>query len=173
MPVWKHFWLTLERRFLFHLIRFFRIRGASEKVARGFSLGLIVNFFPTFGFGVLISGVFARMFGGNAIAGLAGGALLTFFWPVLFYLNLRTGGLFLGHSLVRDYEEVTERTMNALVWGQTFTLGAIVNALLVGLCVYLLIRLLYDRTRPAALAYFRRHARDHQRRFRRPRLALT
>lgn len=173
MPVWKRLWLSLERRFLFHLIRFFRIRGASEKVARGFSLGLIVNFFPTFGFGVLISGLFARLFGGNALAGLAGGAVLTFFWPLLFYCNIRTGGLCLGYDLVRDYDEVTERTMNALLWGQAFTVGAIVNSLLVGLCVYLLLRLLYGRTRPAALAYFRRHARDHQRRFRRPQLALT
>jgi uncharacterized protein (DUF2062 family) len=163
----------VERRFLFHLIRFFRIRGASEKVARGFSLGLIVNFFPTFGFGVLISGVFARLFGGNAIAGLAGGALLTFFWPVLFYLNMRTGGFFLGRSRVSEFEEVVVESRSALVWGQTFTVGAIANSLLVGLCIYLLLRILYGRTRPAALAYFRRHARDHQRRFRRPRLALT
>jgi len=35
--------------------------------------------------------------------------------------------------------------------------------------VYLLLRLLYEETRPAVLAYFRRHARDHQRRFRRRR----
>ena len=68
----KRAWLALERGLVFNLIRLFRIRGQSERVARGFALGLIVNFFPTFGFGVLISGFFARLFGGNAIAGLVG-----------------------------------------------------------------------------------------------------
>lgn len=163
-------WLSLERCFVFNLVRLFRIRGQSERVARGFALGLIVNFFPTFGFGVLISGCFARLLGGNAVAGLVGGASLTFFWPVLFYLNMRTGSLFVRPPLVIDeLDDVTEKSMAALVWGQTFTFGAFVNSLLVGLSVYFVLRLVYRQIRPGALAYFRRHARDHQRRFRSPR----
>lgn len=163
-------WLSLERCLVFNLIRLFRIRGQSERVARGFALGLIVNFLPTFGFGVLISGFFARLLGGNAVAGLVGGASMTFFWPLLFYLNMRTGSLFVRPPLVIDeLDDVTEKSMNALVWGRTFTFGAVVNGLLVGLSVYFVLRLVYRQIRPGALAYFRRHARDHQRRFRRPR----
>ncbi len=163
-------WLSLERCFVFNLIRLFRIRGQSEKVARGFAVGMIVNFFPTFGFGVLISGFVAKLFGGNAAAGLVGGATLTFFWPLLFYFNLRTGGLFVRPPVVVDSpEDVTEKAMDALVWGQAFTIGAIVNSVLIGLSVYLLLGLVYRQIRPGGLAYFRRHARDHQRRFRRPR----
>lgn len=162
-------WLFIERCFLFNVIRLFRIRRQSEKVARGFALGFIVNFFPTFGFGVLISGFFAKMFGGNAVAGLVGGASMTFFWPLLFYLNMRMGSLFIRPPVVIDeLEDVTDKTMDVLVWGQTFTLGAILNSLLAGLCVYLVLRLAYRQVRPGALAYFRRHARDHQRRFRLP-----
>ncbi len=167
-------WLKVERGFLYYVIRLFRIRGATEKVARGFALGLIVNFFPTFGFGVIISGVFARFLGGNPVAGFVGGAVLTFAWPLLFYLNIRTGSLFYRPALViDDLEDVTERTVSALTWGKTFTAGAVLNSLLVGLTTYLLLRLLYHRARPSALAYFRRHAKDHQRRFRRPRQAAT
>jgi len=163
-------WLSLERCFVFNLIRLFRIRRQSEKVARGFAIGFIVNFFPTFGFGVLISGFIAKVFGGNAVAGLVGGASMSFFWPLLFYFNMRTGGLFVRPPVViDDLEDITDKTMDALVWGQTFTIGAVVNSLLAGLCVYLLLRLLHRQIRPGALAYFRRHARDHQRRFRRPR----
>ena len=81
----KSLGLKIERCILFNVIRFFRIRGTSEKVARGFALGMVVNFFPTFGFGVLISGFFARLFGGNTVAGFVGGSTLTFFWPLLFY----------------------------------------------------------------------------------------
>lgn len=163
-------WLKIERGFLYNVVRFFRIRGATEKVARGFALGLVINFFPTFGFGVIISGVCARVLGGNAVAGFVGGATLTFAWPVLFYLNIRAGSLFYRPALeVDDLEDVTEKTVSALAWGKAFTAGAILNSLIVGLTTYLLLRLLYSGVRPAALAYFRRHAKDHQRRFRRPR----
>jgi hypothetical protein len=162
-------WLSIERCFVFNLIRLFRIRRQSERVARGFAIGFIVNFFPTFGFGVLISGFIARVFGGNAVAGLVGGASMTFFWPLLFYLNMRMGSLFVRPPVVIDeLGDVTEKTMDALMWGKTFTFGAVVNSLLAGLCVYLLLRLVYRQIRPGALAYFRRHSRDHQRRFRRP-----
>lgn len=162
-------WLSVERGFLYRVIRLFRIRGASEKVARGFALGLIINFFPTFGFGVLISGFVARLFGGNAVAGFVGGATLTFAWPLLFYFNIWTGSLLAPPPIVLDeLGDVTERTMSALTWGKSFTAGAILNAMLVGLSSYLVLRLVYERTRPASLLYFRRHAKDHHRRFRRP-----
>jgi uncharacterized protein (DUF2062 family) len=163
-------WLSLERCFVFNLIRLFSIRGQSERVARGFALGLTVNFFPTFGFGVVISAALARLMGGNIVAGFVGGASLTFFWPLLFYLNMRTGSLFVRPPMVIDeLDDVTEKSMDALVWGQTFTFGALLNSLAAGVFVYLLLRLVYRRIRPGALAYFKRHARDHQRRFRRPR----
>jgi uncharacterized protein (DUF2062 family) len=162
-------WLLLERCFVFNLIRLFRIQGRSERVARGFAIGLMVNFFPTFGFGVVISGALAKLLGGNAIAGFVGGASMTFFWPLLFYVNMRTGSLFVRPPIVIDeLEDVTRKTMDALVWGQTFTVGALVNSALSALVAYLLLRLVYRQIRPGALAYFRRHARDHQCRFRRP-----
>jgi uncharacterized protein (DUF2062 family) len=148
---------------LLHAIRLFRVRDESERVARGFALGMIVNFFPTFGFGVLISGFVARLFGGNAIAGLVGGATLTFAWPLLFYLNIHTGGLIFRPPIpVDDLEEVTDKTVQALEWGKTFMTGAIGNSLIIGLLVYILLRALYTRIRPGALAWFRHHAREYR-----------
>lgn len=162
--------MAVERWLLFHLIRLFRIREQSERVARGFALGLIVNFLPTFGFGVVISGALARLCGGNAVAGVVGGALLTFAWPVLFYLNLRMGGLLVSAPVpIEGLEEVTEKSFEALLWGRTFLAGAVMNCLLAGLASYAVLRMVYRQIRPGALTYFRRHARDHQRRFRRPR----
>jgi uncharacterized protein (DUF2062 family) len=168
--MWRRCWLNLERSLVYQAIRLTRLRGASEKVARGFAVGLVVHFFPTFGLGVLISGFLARLAGGNFVAGLVGGAILGFAWPLLFLLNLWTGSLlFEPARQVPDLEQMTEKALKALVWGQTFMAGALINSLVVGGVVYLLLRLLYEETRPAALAYFRRHAREHQRRFRRPR----
>jgi len=166
------FTLHLERGFLRNLFRLLRVRDNSERVARGFATGLIVNFFPTFGFGVLISGFVARLFGGNAIAGLVGGATLTFFWPVLFYLNIRMGGWFAPPPIaVDEVADLTEKTMSSLVWGQTFIVGAVLNSLLVGGVVYLLALLLYGRVRPALLEWSREFMRSHQIRFRRRRPA--
>ena len=126
------------------VLRVCRVKDASERVARGFALGMIINFIPSFGFGVLISGFVARLFGGNVIAGLAGGASLTFFWPFLFYLNLRMGGLLVRPEVeVQDVAEINEKSMNALMWGKSFIVGMSVNIVLAGL-------------RPAALAWFRR-----------------
>jgi uncharacterized protein (DUF2062 family) len=166
----RRLWLSIERYVVLLSIRLFRIREESERVARGFALGLVVNFFPTFGLGVLISGFVARLFGGNAAAGLVGGATLTFFWPALFYLNMRVGGLFFRPEIpVEDLEDVTQKTVNALVWGRSFMVGAVLNSLIAGTAVYLTLRAVYRQIRPGSLAYFRRHARDHQLRFRRPR----
>lgn len=169
----KRLWLRLERYWVFNLIRLFRIRGQSERVARGFALGLIINFFPTFGAGVLISGFVARFFKGNAVAGLVGGATLTFFWPVLFYFNFWTGGLFVADAIpIARPEDLNEKTIGSVVWGLNFAIGAVVNSLLVGSTVYLVLRLIHRQIQPSALAYFRRHAREHQGRFRLPRPAL-
>ena len=153
----------MKRSVLFHAIRFLRVRDESERVARGFAVGMIVNFFPTFGLGVLISGFVARFSGGNAIAGVVGGATLTFFWPLLFYLNIHTGGLFFRPPIaVDELDQVTEKTVHALEWGKTFLVGAVGNSVIVGLLVYFLLRLVYTRVRPGALSWFRHHAREHR-----------
>jgi hypothetical protein len=55
--------------------------------------------------------------------------------------------------------------INALALGSTFVTGAVLSTLLGSLSDYLLLRLLYARTEPAALAYFHRHVRAQQRRF--------
>ena len=159
--------ISINRWVFLHSLRLFRIRGRSEQVARGFALGLAVNFFPTFGFGILISGILARALGGNGVAGFAGGALLTFFWPLLFYLNIRVGGLFHPPPVrIDEPDDITPRMIDMLVWGLTFSLGAVINALIVGLGVYFLLLVTYERIRPRALLFFRERARLHRARYR-------
>lgn len=166
--MWIRFWHRFERCLIYNFIRLFRLRSATEHVARGFAIGLVVNFFPTFGIGMLISGAVAKAAGGSMVAGLVGGASLSLVWPFLFYLNLRTGSVFVRPTIiVNEFEELTEKTMSALKWGQTFTLGAILNSVMVGLAAYFSLLFLYHRIRPQTLTYLRRHAREHQRRFRR------
>lgn len=63
----------LKRRFKYLLIKLLRLKDHSHKVALGFSLGSVVNFVPTFGFGIILSVGLAKLCKGNSIAGLIGG----------------------------------------------------------------------------------------------------
>ena len=74
--MWLRTWHRVERLAIYNCIRLFRLRSATEHVARGFAVGTVVNFFPTFGVGMLISGVLAKAAGGSTVAGLVGGASL-------------------------------------------------------------------------------------------------
>lgn len=157
-------WFRFRRGFKSLTLRVFRVKDASERVARGFALGMVINFVPTFGFGVLVSGFIARLFGGNVIAGIAGGATLTFFWPFLFFLNIRMGGLLIRPDVqVDDVSDINEKSMNALMWGKSFILGMSVNIILAGLISYIIVFFLHARLRPAVLAWFRRRRQQRAR----------
>lgn len=133
------------------------MQGSNEKMARGFAIGVACNFYPTFGLGALISGFLARLIGGNMIAGFIGGTLFAIFWPILFYLNIRVGGMFLRPAIaVDDLDDVTVQTVNALVWGQTFAIGSLLNSLIFGLAAYFLFLLAYERLRPHAIRRLRK-----------------
>lgn len=148
---------------LHQMIRFFRLSGSREKGARGFAIGLACNFYPTFGLGAVISGFLARLVGGNVIAGFIGGSTLAFFWPLLFYANMRVGSLFVRPPIiVDDLEDVTVPNMCALAWGQTFAIGSVINSLAAALVAYFAFLALYQRIRPGALRWLRRKVRQRR-----------
>lgn len=146
---------------LYQGIRFFRLRDSEDRSARGFAIGLACNFYPTFGLGGFIAIFFARLLGGNMAAAFIGGSILAVIWPVLFYLNIQVGSLFLRPVVpVEDLEDVTPQTVDALVWGQTFAIGSVINSLIVGLVGYFIFLALYVRVRPVALAWLRGRLRQ-------------
>lgn len=145
---------------LLHSVRFFRLRGSRERGARGFAVGLACNFFPTFGLGAVLSGFLAKAIGGNVVAGFIGGSTLAFFWPLLFYINMRVGSFFIRPPIpVDDLGDVTVPTISRLVWGKTFLAGAGINSLVAALIAYFGFLLLYQRIRPGALRWLREKIR--------------
>ncbi len=153
----------MRRLLRYQAIRFFRIQGSNEKAARGFAIGLTCNFFPTFGLGGFLSGFLAKLAGGNMATGFFGGCLLAFFWPVLFYINIRVGSLFVRPPiLVDELCDVTPQAVGALVWGKTFAIGAIVNSLVASAAAYFLFLFAYERIRPVVLRRLRRGIRLRQ-----------
>ncbi len=151
----RHLINKAHRPMHYHALRLFRVRDGAERAGRGFALGMVVNFFPTFGFGFLISGLLAKLCRGNFIAGLAGGALLTPFWLVLFYLNMVVGGWLMDKVHTFTLEQVTEATVQKHVWGTTFLVGAGVNSVVFGLIAYVFVTWLMQEHRVAVLKKFR------------------
>lgn len=148
--------LRFRRAARLHAIRFFRLAGSSERTARGFAAGIICNFLPTFGLGGFLAGFLAHILRGNVVAGFLGGSALAPVWPVLFYLNIRVGSLLVHPPLLIDeMEDVTPRTIDALVWGQTFAVGAIINGSIAAVASYFLFVLAYDRVKRPALDWLR------------------
>lgn len=50
------------------LLRFIRLRGAPEEIAKGFALGVFVSFTPTYGVQMVTSVVVAGFLGWNRLA---------------------------------------------------------------------------------------------------------
>jgi uncharacterized protein (DUF2062 family) len=154
---------TLHDGFLFHAIRLCRIRAASEQVARGFALGVVPHFFPTFGFGAIVSAFFARACGGNGIAGFVSGALVTPFWPAFFWLNMHVGSWILrDRTPIDDPTRVSVKKATALMMTRDFSIGGIVNSAIVALAAYLILLAIYEKVRPKLLAHFRHRARGRR-----------
>ena len=145
---------TVRRWTRFQTISLFRVNEGSERVARGFAVGALINFFPTFGLGLFAAGFAAGLTGGNVIAGFVGGAIFVVLWPLLFVLNMQTGGL-IYHSPIQvdDIDDVDERTIDALVMGKTFLSGAAVNCLVGGLLLYGLVYFAHRQFRGRILTW--------------------
>lgn len=120
----------------YYLLRFLRLRGAPWKVALGFALGSCINFYPTFGIGVLLAGLLASAFRVSITAAVLGDLIFKTFFPVFFYFNLLVGNFLLGqkprhigptlrrliHLSITDLEDVSA----------AFFMGSVVNTLILG-----------------------------------------
>jgi uncharacterized protein (DUF2062 family) len=154
----RNWFVRFERAFTAGGLNLLRVRRGRERVARGFALGIIINFIPTFGFGVLISGFVARILGGHFGAGIIGGASLTFFWPVLFVLNLAMGNMILGSDTGDGMSgSINDEKVQSVLFGsQAFILGTAVNCVLAFVFFYVAILLLLVLVRRTAISYLQK-----------------
>jgi uncharacterized protein (DUF2062 family) len=147
------------------LIKFFRLKGAPRKIALGFAIGACVNFYPTFGIGIPLAGLFAGLAMSSIPAGLLGDVAFKPLFPVFFYLNLVTGYFFLPGGN-QDLDKMWIELMNLspatfVKLGKIFFAGAIVNSLLLGIVLYSVVYLvmLKYRRRLLRMLLRRRQAR--------------
>ena len=128
-------------------------------MALGLSMGFIPNWFPTFGFGPILSLGLAKITRVNVIAAVIGGIIGTPLWPVFFLFNYRMGGLFVKKpSEVNELEEVqyievVNDTVGSLQSGSLqFLIGALINVILSSLILYIVVYLIFKKYRTRILS---------------------
>lgn len=141
------------RRSKFLIIKLLRIRDKAHSVAIGFTGGLLINFVPSFGLGPIISVGVAKLFRGNLVAGFIGGISLIWAFPILFYLNLMTGNLFIPLKEHADVEYQSTIVQMGVYLGKSFLFGMLLNMIIFGILTYLLIYFLISKYRKRLLHY--------------------
>ncbi|MHB8171141.1 MAG: DUF2062 domain-containing protein [Thermincolia bacterium] len=139
------------RRLRYYILRFLRLKGTPRKVALGFAVGSIVNFYPTFGFGVPIAGAVAALVRGNIPAGIVGDILFKPLFPFFFYLDLLVGYKIMGlkaDNLTQVAMDLAKLDPQAfLVAGKVFMWGAVINSLLTGLVLFIVVHIIFKSYR--------------------------
>lgn len=140
------------RSIKYYSLKFLRLKGTPVKIALGFAIGAMVNFYPTFGFGIVIAGFLAGVLGGNITAGVVGDVIFKSFFPFFFYCDLLIGNKILGHhnyNLSKGLKKLIELEPRAFLYvGKAFFIGAIVNSLILGIILFFVVNKLLRDYRP-------------------------
>ena len=137
--MWQYW--PLVRQGKLNLIRFIRLRGTPEEVAKGFALGIFIGMTPTFGFQMVIALFFAWILRENKIAALLG------VWvtnpitaPIIYATQYETGRIVLGMDRLSLPSELSfEAFMNIGTDIMVpLCLGSLIHAVLWGFLTYAL-----------------------------------
>ncbi|WP_053363234.1 DUF2062 domain-containing protein [Bacillus sp. FJAT-27251] len=151
-----------KRRSKYYLVRLFRLKASPHQVAMGMALGFVPNWFPTFGIGPVLSAGIAKAAKVNLIAAVIGGFIGTPLWPFFFLLNYKVGSLFhpkpskvTGIEEV-EYLEAVNDTVDSWQSGSVqFLEGALINAFLSSIIIYLIVFFLFKKYRIPILTKIR------------------
>ncbi len=146
-------WKNIKQQFFTTIDK--QIKEKPFKVALGCTLGLGINFFPTLGIGFVFAFVLAAILKVNRPSAAVTSLLTAPLIPLMYALNLFTGGLILTpvsgkenlvefvvsqYSIILKLGDIHEKIFGFLeFFGSTFLLGAVVNAALFGIAFYYLV----------------------------------
>ncbi|WP_061810255.1 DUF2062 domain-containing protein [Rossellomorea vietnamensis] len=131
-------------------LKLLRLKDNAHSIALGFTVGLLINFVPSFGIGPIISTAGAKIFKGNPFAGLVGGVSLIWAFPFFFYLNLVVGHLFFPLDSSGDAVGV------GLQIGKAFFTGMMINIPLCGILTYAIMNSAVKKYRGTLLTFVQR-----------------
>ncbi len=132
------------RQVKLRLVRFVRLRGLPEEIAKGVALGIFIGMTPTFGFQMAIALFFAYLLKENRLAAVLG------VWitnpvtaPFIYAIEYEMGRIIMSLPRVHLPEELTVKAYAVLGWDILFPMwvGGIISGLILGsLSYYLTLR---------------------------------
>lgn len=152
--IWQKTW-----RYLY--LRFIRLRGSTEAIARGLAVGVFAGMFPVFGLQMAVAVVLAAIVRANKIiAAAATWVSNPFTYLPLFAFNFQVGRWLLNSSeqsfsfeQIDTWQEITKFGAN---FGITLFLGCFIVGLVSGIATYFLALWLVPRLKKS-----RRSRRQH------------
>ncbi len=148
------------RQFKCLTLKLLRLKDNAHSIALGFTVGLLINFVPSFGIGPVISTACAKIFKGNPFAGLVGGVSLIWAFPFFFYLNLVVGHLFFPIDVIAPSVHTVDSTHQAigvgLQLGKAFFTGMLINIPIFGILTYTIMNSVVKRFRGTMLTFVQR-----------------
>ncbi len=129
------------RQVKLNLLRFARLRGSPDEVAKGVALGIFIGMTPTFGFQMVLAIFFAFLLRENKVAAILG------VWvtnpvtaPFIYALEYESGRLVLGMQRVGLPSEFTFTAFQNLGWDvfAPLLLGSLIYGVVCGVLAYAL-----------------------------------
>lgn len=113
--MWRRFGFI--RQLKLNFLRFVRLRGAPDEIAKGMALGIFIGMTPTFGFQMVIALFFAWLLRENRLAAALG------VWitnpvtaPFIYALEYESGRLLLGMRRAEIPVHLSYRALRTLGW---------------------------------------------------------
>jgi len=142
--MWRRW--SFIRQLKLNLLRFIRLRGTPDEIAKGMALGIFIGMTPTFGFQMAIAIFFAILLKENKLAAAIGVWITNpITAPFIYALEYESGRLLLGLSHARLPQEFTFKALTSLGWEVLLplSLGSLVYGVLcAGLSFALTLRLI-------------------------------
>lgn len=129
------------RRAKLNFVRFVRLRGAPEEIAKGLALGIFIGMTPTFGFQMPLAILSAVLFKENKLAAILGVWITNpLTAPIIYAMEYESGRLLMGWERVRLPHELSFSALGKVgidvmvpMW-----LGGVIFGLLCGAISYAL-----------------------------------
>jgi uncharacterized protein (DUF2062 family) len=120
--MWRR--VGLIRQIKLNLLKFIRLRGTPDEIAKGMALGIFIGMTPTFGSQMLIAIFFAFLLKENKLAAVLG------VWitnpvtaPFIYALEYESGRLLLGMDRVSLPAQLSFESLKAMGWEVLAPLG--------------------------------------------------
>jgi uncharacterized protein (DUF2062 family) len=138
-------WKKIYRKLKYEYYKLIRMKGAPSFVARGFSVGMFIEFItlPTFGLAFLLLFPMTRLFRCSFPASLIGFVIGKIILPIFMLPNFKLGNTIIGKPLQEHLEHNNESWTGWLQWmkqnGIAYFTGSAVMGVIVAIGSYFLV----------------------------------